>query len=108
MAKDKALTTKGSDLNRLHRDDLHLMIVLSQKYLSLRSRKANDYLDADPLMDDRTMLSEDIVGGKRSGQSRCSFRPLTHASVDRAFQAESVGSNSLVTILIAIRRSPNL
>ena len=39
------------------------MIVLSQKYLSLRSRKANDYLDADPLMDDRTMLSEDISSG---------------------------------------------
>ena len=35
------------------------------------------------------------------------IRPLTHVSVDRAFQAESVGSNSLVTILIAIRRSPN-
>ena len=39
------------------------MIVLSQKYLSLRSSKANDYLDADPLMDDRTMLSEDISLG---------------------------------------------
>ncbi len=36
------------------------------------------------------------------------IRPLTHASVDRAYQAESVGSNSLVIILIAIRRSPNL
>jgi hypothetical protein len=36
------------------------------------------------------------------------IRPLTHASVDRAYQAESVGGNSLVTILIAIRRSPNL
>ena len=35
------------------------------------------------------------------------IRPLTHVSVDRAFQAESVGGNSLVTILIAIRRSPN-
>ncbi len=34
--------------------------------------------------------------------------PLTHGSVDRAYQAESVGRNSLVTILIAIRRSPNL
>ena len=33
---------------------------------------------------------------------------LTDASVDRAYQAESVGSNSLVSILIAIRRSPNL
>ena len=33
---------------------------------------------------------------KRSGQSRCSFRPLTHASVDRAYQAESVGDNSLL------------
>ncbi len=36
------------------------------------------------------------------------IRPLTHVSVDRAFQAKSVGSNSLVTILIAIRCSPNL
>jgi hypothetical protein len=34
--------------------------------------------------------------------------PLTHASVDWAYQAESVGSNSLVSILIAIRHSPNL
>ena len=31
------------------------------------------------------------------------IRPLTHVSVDRAYQAESVGSNSLVSILIAIR-----
>jgi hypothetical protein len=36
------------------------------------------------------------------------IRPLTYASVDRARQAESVGSNSQVIILIAIRRSPNL
>jgi len=60
LAKDRALTTKGSDLNRLRRDALQLMIVLSQKYLSLRSSKANDNLHADPFMDDRTMLSEDI------------------------------------------------
>jgi len=63
LAKDKALTTEGSDLNRLCRDLLQLMIVLSQKYLSLRSRKPNDYLDADPFMDDRTMLSGDISSG---------------------------------------------
>ena len=36
------------------------------------------------------------------------IHPLTHVSVDRADQAESVGGNSLVTILISIRRSPNL
>jgi hypothetical protein len=36
------------------------------------------------------------------------IRPLTHVSVDRAYQAKSVGGNSLVTILIAIRRSQNL
>jgi len=36
------------------------------------------------------------------------IRPLTHASVDRARQAESVGRNSSFSILIAIRRSPNL
>ncbi len=36
------------------------------------------------------------------------IRPLTHVSVDRAYQAELVVSNSLLSILIAIRRSPNL
>jgi len=36
------------------------------------------------------------------------IRPLTHVSVDRAYQAKSVGSNSLLSILIAIRRSLNL
>jgi hypothetical protein len=39
------------------------MIVLSQKYLSLCPSKTNDYLDADPFKDDRTMLSEDILSG---------------------------------------------
>jgi hypothetical protein len=36
------------------------------------------------------------------------IRPLTHVSVDQAYQAESVGRNSFSSILIAIRRSPNL
>ncbi len=36
------------------------------------------------------------------------IRPLTHVSVNRAYQAESIGRNSLLSILIAIRRSPNL
>ena len=36
------------------------------------------------------------------------IRPLTHASADRAHQAESVGRNSSLSILIAIQRSPNL
>jgi hypothetical protein len=36
------------------------------------------------------------------------IRLLTQVSVDRAYQAESVGRNSLLSILIAIRRSPNL
>jgi len=36
------------------------------------------------------------------------IRPLTHASVDRAHQAESVGRNSLFSILIAIHLSPNI
>ncbi len=34
------------------------------------------------------------------------IHPLTHVSVDRAYQAESVGGNSLLSTLIAIRRSP--
>jgi hypothetical protein len=36
------------------------------------------------------------------------IRPLTQVSVDRAYQAKSVGSNSLLSNLIAICRSPNL
>jgi hypothetical protein len=43
----------------------------------------------------------------RANPDTC-IRPLTHASVDRASQAESVGSSSLVSILIDIRRSPIL
>ena len=36
------------------------------------------------------------------------IHPLTHVSVVWAYEAESIGSNSLVSILIAICRSPNL
>ena len=36
------------------------------------------------------------------------IQPLTHASVDWAHQAELVGRNSLLSILITIHRSPNL
>ena len=75
LAKDKALTTEGSDLNRLRQDVLQLMIVLSQKYLSLRSSKANDYLHADPLMDDRTMLSEDISSGSSEHDDDSTWDP---------------------------------
>jgi len=35
------------------------------------------------------------------------IRPLTHASVDRAHQAESVGRNSSFSILISILESEN-
>ena len=49
-----------------------------------------------------------IVGGMRSANPNARICPLTHVSVDRAYQAESVGSNSLVSIHIVIRRSPNL
>jgi hypothetical protein len=38
--------------------------------------------------------------------SEARIHPLTHVSVDRAYQAESVGSNFLLVILFAIRRSP--
>ena len=47
LANDKALSTNRSDLNRLRRDILQLMIVLSQKFVSLHSSKLNDYLNAD-------------------------------------------------------------
>ena len=75
LAKDKALTTKGSDLNRLRQDVLQLMIVLSQKYLSLRSSKANVYLDPDPFKDDRSMLSEDISSGSSEHDDDSTWDP---------------------------------
>jgi len=75
LVKDRALTTEGSDLYRLRRNALQLMIVLSQKYLSLRSSKANDYLDADSFMDDRTMLSEDISLGSSEHDDDSTWDP---------------------------------
>ena len=54
-------------------------------------------MDVSPLLEESAWANPDAR-----------IRPLTHASVDRARQAESVGSNSLVIILIAIRCSPNL
>ena len=38
--------------------------------------------------------------------SEARIHPLTHVSVDRAYQAELVGSNFSLVILFAIRRSP--
>ncbi len=57
LAKDKALTTDGSDLNQLRHNVLQLMIVLSQKYLSIQcSSHGHDVLGADSFKDDSTML----------------------------------------------------
>jgi len=50
------------------------------------------------------ILLEECAGANPDAR----IRLLTHVSVDRAYQAKSVGSNSLLSILIAIRRSPNL
>ena len=58
---------------------------------------------------DRTLINLESVLEECAGANPdARIRPLTHASVDRAYQAESVGRNSLLSILIAIRRSPNL
>ena len=57
---------------------------------------------------DRLINLESVLEECARANPDARIRPLTHVSVDRAFQAELVGSNSLVTILIAIRRSPNL
>ena len=77
-----------------------------------RQRHNDDDDDTDNINNDGDEDDDDENGGdcwrKRSGQSRCLLRPLTHASVNRAYQAESVGRNSFSSILIAIRRSPNL
>ena len=75
LENDKALTTEGSDLNRLRQDVLQLMIVLSQKYLSFHSSKSNDYQDSDPLKDDRTMLSEDILLGSSEHDDDSTWDP---------------------------------
>ena len=75
LAKDKALTTKGSDLNRLRQDVLQLMIVLSQKYLSLRSSKANVYFDPDPFKDDRSMFLEDLSSGSSEHDDDSTWDP---------------------------------
>ncbi len=53
-------------------------------------------------------MAQVYVGGRRSGRSRCRICPLTHVRVDRAYQAESVGSNFYLVLLFAIRRSPIL
>ncbi len=53
-------------------------------------------------------LGQEMLEESARANPDARIRPLTHVSVDRAYQAEPVGGNSLVTILIAIRRSPNL
>jgi hypothetical protein len=55
-----------------------------------------------------TFMGRQLLEENARANPDARIRPLTHVSVDRAFQAESVGSNSLLSILIAIRRSPNL
>ena len=57
----------------------------------------------------RTLMNlESVLEESARANPDARIRPLTHVSVDRAYQAESVGRNSLVTIVIAIHRSPNL
>ena len=75
LENDKALTTEGSNLNRIRRDVLQLMIVLRQKYLSLHSSKSNDYQDMDPFKDDRTMLLEDISSGSSEHDNNSTWDP---------------------------------
>ena len=54
------------------------------------------------------LASTDLLEENARANPDARIRPLTHVSVDRAYQAESVGSNSLLSIPIAIRCSPNL
>jgi hypothetical protein len=60
------------------------------------------------LRQDRLINLESVLEESARANPDARIRPLTHVSVNRAYQAESVGGNSLVTILNAIRRSPNL
>ena len=55
----------------------------------------------------RTNLESTLEENARANPD-ARIRPLTHASVDWAHQAEPVSRNSSFSILIAIRRSPNL
>jgi hypothetical protein len=51
------------------------MITLNQKYLSIHSSKANDFLDADPFKDDGTLLSEDISWGSSDHDDNSTWDP---------------------------------
>jgi hypothetical protein len=78
---------------------------------SVSSRRASTTILRVPLLlrRARTRINlESVLKECARATPDARIRPLTHASVDRAWQAESVGSNSLVIILIAIRCSPNL
>ena len=76
LAKDKALSTDGSDLNQLRQNVLQLMIMLCQKYLSIQSSiHAHDVLGADPFKDDRSMLSEDISLGSSEHDDDSTWDP---------------------------------
>ena len=55
------------------------------------------------IMDDQSVF---LLEESARSYSEARIRPLTHVSVDRAYQVESVGSNSLLSTLIAIRCSP--
>jgi hypothetical protein len=61
-----------------------------------------------PLLCRLTLRTQIVLEECARANPDARIRPLTYASVDRAYQAESVGSNSLVSILISIRHSPNL
>jgi hypothetical protein len=82
---------------------LALVLVVSivgqrgQRHRRIHCRRAGGGGRSHPLLEESARANPDAR-----------IRPLTHVSVDRAYQAESVGGNSLDTILIAIRRSPNL
>ena len=76
LAKDKALSTDGSDLNQLRQNVLQLMIMLCQKYLSIQSSiHAHDVLGADPFKDDSTMMSEDISSGSSEHDDDSTWDP---------------------------------
>jgi len=59
---------------------------------------------------DKLLFTGDLVLLEENARANLDarIRPLTHASVDRAHQAKSVGRQSLLSFLIAICRSPNL
>ena len=90
------------------RTNVSLERILTNERFSRSYSYERTFLSLVFLRRDRLINLESVLEESARANPDAHIRPLTHASVDRAHQAESVRRNSLLSILIAIRRSPNL